>query len=185
MKTSFYSHKELIGLGLKALGENVLISRKTSFYGAEGISIGDNVRIDDFCILSGDICIGSNIHISAYCALYGSKGIEIEDYSGLSARVTLYSAMDDFSGSYLIGPIHPETLTNVTGGAIRIGKYVQVGAGSIVFPSVAIGEGGIVGAMSLVKNDIEPWTINAGIPTRFIKPRGRELIERLNKYDAQ
>lgn len=184
METSFYSHKELMGLGLKALGKNVLISRKTSFYSTKDISLGDNVRIDDFCILSGNICIGSNIHISAYCALYGSKGILIEDYSGLSARVTLYSAMDDFSGSYLIGPIHPEMLTNVTGGAIRIGKYAQVGAGSIVFPSVIIGEGGIVGAMSLVKNNIEPWTINAGIPARLIKPRKKEMIERLNEYNG-
>ena len=184
MENSFYSREALMDLGFKALGNNVLISRKTSFYGATGISIGDNVRIDDFCILSGDICIGSNIHISAYCALYGSKGIEIEDYSGLSARVTLYSAMDDFSGSYLIGPVHPEALTHVTGGTIRIGKYSQVGAGSIIFPSVIIGEGGVVGAMSLVKKNIEPWTINAGIPTRLIKPRKKEMIERLNEYNG-
>ena len=55
MTTSFYSREELLDLGLKSVGENVRISRKVSIYGAEQISIGDNVRIDDFCILSGII----------------------------------------------------------------------------------------------------------------------------------
>jgi len=68
---SFYSTKELASLGLKRYGENVLISRKCSIYGAQSIEIGDNVRIDDFCILSGHIILGSNIHISAYVALFG------------------------------------------------------------------------------------------------------------------
>lgn len=182
MLTSFYSRDELRTLGLKSFGEDVLISRKVSFYGEGTISIGDNVRIDDFCILSGHIRLGSHIHISAYCALYGSNGIVMEDYSGLSSRAILYSAMDDFSGEYLIGPIHPNELTNVTGGEILIKKYVQIGAGSIVFPAVTIGEGSVVGSLSLVKTDIEPWTVNAGIPTRRIRERGHGLLQRLSDY---
>ena len=42
-------------LGLKSVGENVLISEKACIYMPEKISIGSNVRIDDFCILVGDI----------------------------------------------------------------------------------------------------------------------------------
>ena len=183
MLNSFYSREELNSLGLKSFGDNVLISRKVSIYGNGLISIGDNVRIDDFCILSGNIRIGSHIHISAYCALYGSQGIVIEDYSGLSARVILYSAMDDFSGEYLIGPIHPNELTNTSGGTIHIKRFVQIGAGSIVFPAVTINEGSVVGSLSLVKKDIEPWTINAGIPTRSIRKRGQGLLQRLSDYN--
>ena len=78
--SSFYSVDELNTLGLKSFGENVLISRKCSIYSPEKISIGNNVRIDDFCILSGNISLGSHIHISAYSALYGTKGI-IMDFS--------------------------------------------------------------------------------------------------------
>ena len=100
--TSFYSAQELQKIGFKAIGENVKISRKTSIYSPERISIGNNVRIDDFCILSGTISIGSHIHISAYVALYGAMGIVIEDYSGISPKSVVYSAMDDFSGIYLI-----------------------------------------------------------------------------------
>lgn len=64
--TSFYTEKELPSLGLKKYGRNVKISRHASIYGAQNISIGDNVRIDDFCILSGHIELGSYIHIAAY-----------------------------------------------------------------------------------------------------------------------
>ena len=95
---SFYTYEELQKMGLKELGENVLISRKASIYSPEHIKIGNNVRIDDFCILSGDIEIGNYVHIAAYVALYGKNGIKIGNFCGCSARTTIYSATDDFSG---------------------------------------------------------------------------------------
>ncbi len=174
--TSFYSEEELAAIGLKSYGKHVLISRKCSIYGAENIEIGDNVRIDDFCILSGKIKIGSNIHISAYVALYGAMGIELNDYTGISPRSTIYSAMDDFSGEYLIGPIHPEDKTNVTGGKVILEKFVQVGCNSVIFPSTTIGEGSVIGAMSLVKSDMEPWGIYVGVPVKKIKNRSKTLL---------
>ena len=57
--TSFYTEEELKGLGFRHIGNGVCISRKASIYGAQNISLGDHVRIDDFCILSGRIEIGS------------------------------------------------------------------------------------------------------------------------------
>ncbi len=62
---SFYSRKELLSLGFKKIGKDVLISRKASFYNIEKIEIGNNVRVDDFSILSGKIKIGSYVNISA------------------------------------------------------------------------------------------------------------------------
>ena len=174
---SFYSEKELKELGLKAYGSDVLISKKCSLYFPEKISIGNNVRIDDFCILSGDITLGNNVHISAYCALYGAEGIEFKDNSGCSARTTIYSAMDDFSGDYLIGPMSPEGTTNVTGGKVTIGRFVQLGAHCLVFPSVVIHDGSVVGALSLVTKDIPEWSIYVGIPARKLRDRSRGLLE--------
>lgn len=181
-KTSFYQEKELAELGLKSYGRNVLISRKASFYSAQNIILGDSVRIDDFCILSGKITIGSYVHISAYSALYGNKGIEIKDFSGLSPRVTVFSASDDFSGKYLIGPLVPVKYTNVTGGKVLINKFVQVGAGSVIMPKVSIGEGAAVGALSFVNRNIKAWTVNAGIPAQLIKRRRKGLISKQNKF---
>lgn len=168
---SFYSDSELLELGFKAVGKNVKLSRKACVYSPSRISIGNNVRIDDFCILSGNITLGSNIHISAFVALYGAKGIEFEDYTGISARSTIYSAMDDFSGEYLVGPIHPEEYTHVTGGKVTIRKFTQIGAHVLVFPNLTIGEGCIVGACSMVKKDLEPWGIYYGVPAKRVKER--------------
>jgi galactoside O-acetyltransferase len=177
MKTSFYNYKELKNLGLKSFGKNVLISRKASFYEADKICLGNNVRIDDFCILSGKIKIGSYVHLSAFSALYGSKGIEIKDFSGTSPRVTIFSASDDFSGEYLIGPVIPHEFTNVTGGKVTLNKFVTIGTGSIVFPNISIGIGTAVGALSLINRSLPEWSIFAGIPARFIKKRKKRLLE--------
>ena len=176
MKTSFYSQEELSALGFKSIGENCKISRKASFYSIQNISIGNNVRIDDYCILSGHIILGNNIHISAYVALYGAEGIEMGDYTGISPRSTVFSAMDDFSGDYLIGPVHPEEYTNVTGGKVTIKRYSQIGANSIVFPDLTIGEGCVVGAFSLIRKDLESWGIYWGIPVARKKERSKRML---------
>lgn len=177
MQNSFYTPEELSLIGFKSAGQNVLISRLARFYGVEDIEIGNNVRIDDFCILSGNIRLGNNIHISAYTALYGKFGIEMDDYSGLSPRCTVFSASDDFSGEYFIGPMADPKNTNVTGKRVSIGKYSQLGSGCIVFPGVTVNEGVAVGAMSLVLRDLEAWKIYKGIPAVYYKERSRKLLD--------
>ena len=174
---SFYSEIELAELGFKSYGSNVQISKKCSIYSPEKISVGDNVRVDDFCILSGNIMLGNNVHISAYCALYGAQGIEFKDYSGCSARTTIYSAIDDFSGDYMIGPMSPSGTTHVAGGKVTIGRYVQLGAHCLVFPKVTINEGAVVGALSLVTKDISEWSIYVGIPAKKLKDRKKGLLK--------
>ena len=173
---SFYTEDELRLFNFVSLGKNVLISKKSSFYSANEMSFGNNVRIDDFCILSGKITLHSNIHISAYTALYGKNEIELEDYSGLSPRCTVFSVMDDFSGDFLIGPIHDKKLTNVTGGKVLIQKFVQIGAGSVIFPNLTVGAGSVVGAMSLVNKSLDRWGIYVGIPVSKRKERKQNLL---------
>lgn len=176
MESSFYSSGELNSLGFRSIGHNVLISRYARFYGIEAIEIGNNVRIDDFCILSGKIKLGSYIHISAYSAIYGKFGVNMEDYSGLSPRCTIFSATDDFSGDYLIGPMVNQDLTHVIGGQVSIGKYCQLGSGCTVLPGVTINEGVTVGAMSLVLRNLDPWKIYKGIPAVYYKERSKRLL---------
>ena len=176
MQSSFYLPEELSLIGFKSIGQNVLISRYARFYGIENIEIGNNVRIDDFCILSGKIKFGSYIHISAYTAIYGKFGVIMDDYSGLSPRCTIFSASDDFSGDHLIGPMVDPNFTHVSGGVVSIGKYSQLGSGCIVFPGVTINEGVTVGAMSLVLQNLDPWKIYKGIPAVYYKDRSRKLL---------
>lgn len=177
--TSFFSNEELIEIGFKSLGKNVLISRKASIYFPEKISIGNNVRIDDFCILSGEIFIGDYCHISAYSALYGSKGIIMEGYCGISPKCVILSASDDFGGDYLVGAQFPEEFTNVQGGTVYLKKYSQLATNTIVFPNIIIGEGAVTGAMTLVNKNLQPWTINTGIPINKSKPRKNGLLNKI------
>lgn len=176
---SFYTEEEISKLGFKSIGDNVKISRYAQFYYPDQIILGNNVRIDDFCILSGNIKIGNFVHISAYVALYGKAGIEINDYAGISAKTTLYSESDDFSGESLIGPFHPEGKRNLQCGKITVGKFAQIGCNCVIFPAVEISEGAVIGAMSLVKKTISPWTISAGIPAKFIKFRSKNMLKLL------
>ena len=183
MKTnSFYSEEELKSLGLKTYGNNVFISRFARFYGAENISIGNNVRIDDFCILSGKITLHNYIHISAYTCLFGRKhGIEMYDFSGLSSRGAVYADTDDYSGFAMTNPMVPDEYRNIIGNKVVFKKHVLVGTESTVLPGVVLGEGSSVGCMSLVNKSIEPWGIYAGIPCKRIKNRDKHILELENQ----
>ena len=183
--TSFYTHDELLQLGFKSLGESgsVLISRKASIYGVENISIGSNVRIDDFCILSGKVEIGDNVHIAAYSALYGGeKGIYIGDFANISSRVTIYSVSDDYSGNSMTSPMIPEEYKNVRSESVYIERHVIIGSTSVVLPGVKLREGSAFGSFSFINRDSEAWSINAGIPFRKIKERQKEILKLEKDY---
>ncbi|KGP91395.1 galactoside O-acetyltransferase [Pontibacillus chungwhensis BH030062] len=182
---SFYSKIELEELGLKEFGENVQISKKASIYNAENISIGSNVRIDDFCLLSGSggsISIGSYIHVAAYSAIYGGGGVVLKDFSGLASRCVIYSTSDDYSGAYLTNPTVPDKYLNIQRGIVILNKHVLIGTNSTIFPGVEIGEGSAVGAHSLVTKKLEEWGIYFGSPARKLKNRKKDLLEMENAF---
>jgi acetyltransferase-like isoleucine patch superfamily enzyme len=176
MNNSFYSDDELSEMGFCSVGRNVFISRKASVYTPELVTIGDNVRIDDFCILSGKVSIGSYIHISAYTAIYARFGVVLEDFVTVSGRVIIYSQNDDYSGQFMTNPMVPAEYTNITGGGVLLKKHSIIAAGSIILPTITIGEGACLGSMSLAKSDLEPWFIYAGIPARKIRERENRIL---------
>ncbi|HVX50757.1 MAG TPA: acyltransferase [Chitinophagaceae bacterium] len=167
-------------LNFKSLGLNVKISDKASIYGSERISLGNNVRIDDFCILSagdGGIELGNYIHIAAYCSLIGKALIKMEDFSGLSSKVAIYSSSDDYSGNFLTNPTVPQQFTNVVNGPVILRKHVIIGVFACILPNVEIGAGSAVGSYSLVTKNIEPGVIVSGVPARFLKKRSGKIFE--------
>ena len=175
---SYYSEQELSEIGFNHIGKNVWISKKSSIYSAETIRIGNNVRIDDFCILSGDITIRNYVHIAAYSALFGKAGIRCDDYSGISSRTIVYSATDDYGGDFITNPTVPDEFRNVIEGLVHLKKHCIIGAGCIILPGVIFGEGAAVGAMSLVKSNLPEWSISFGIPAKPIKTRSNKVLER-------
>ena len=174
---SFYNREELEEIGFSSIGSNVLISRKASIFAPELINIGSNVRIDDFCILSGIVTLGNYIHISAYTALYGSDiGIIVEDYSTISTRCTIFAASDDYSGEYLGNSAVPDFCRNVIKKKVVIKKFSTLGCGSVLLPGAKLEEGACVGAMSLVKDVIPEYMIYAGVPVHRIGERSKEML---------
>ena len=182
---SFYSLFEIEKIGLKSFGSNVKISKKASIYGANNIEVGNNVRIDDFCILSGKISIGNNVHIAAYSALYGGEeGIIIGDFCNISSRVSIYSKSDDYSGETLTSPVLPDELKRVISKTVYIERHSIIGASSVIMPGIVIRIGSSFGAFSFINRDSEPWSINVGIPFRKIKNRSKNLLELEKEYLA-
>lgn len=175
---AFYSEEELAEIGFAKYGVNVLISNKTSIYNPSKISIGSNVRIDDFCVLSageGGIEIGDYIHIAVFCSLIGVGKISLADFSGLSSRVSIYSSNDDYSGEHLTNPMVPNLYTGVEHANVSMGKHAIVGSGSVILPGVILEEGVAIAALSLVSKSCSAFGIYSG--NRRIAERKRQLLE--------
>lgn len=177
---SFLNRKELEDMGFKSLGKNVLVSDKCSLYNTKNISIGDNSRIDDFCILSagdGGIEIGKYVHIACYSSLIGKGNITMKDYSGLSSRVSVYSSSDNYDGEYMTNPCLPDIVTNTIHKNVIIGKHVVIGSGSVILPGIILPDGCSVGAMSLVNKSIDGPYVVAGVPAKKIKERKSKIFD--------
>ena len=167
-------------MGFAYVGVNPRLSDRASYYNCANITIGDNVRVDDFCVLSagaGGIEIGSYIHIAVYSSLIGAGRIALHDFSNISSRVAIYSSNDDYSGMSMTNPMVPHEFTNVSHDNVVIGRHVIIGTGSVVLPGVTLEDGVAVGALSLVAKDCKQFGVYAGVPARRMKERKRNLLE--------
>lgn len=54
---------------------------------------------------------------------------------------------------------------------VSIGACCWIATSATVLPGMTVGEGAVVGACAVVTKDVEPWTVVAGNPARFIKKR--------------
>ena len=175
---AYLSETALQAMGFKSLGRNVKISEKASVYDTDHITIGNNSRIDDFCVLSGKITIGSHVHIAPFCLVAGgTEGIQLLDFAGLAYGVQVFTQSDDYTGRTLTNPTVPDEFKLETKRAVVIGRHVIVGASSLVFPGVILAEGCSVGAMSLVRKSTDPWGVYIGNPAKRMKERKKDLLE--------
>jgi acetyltransferase-like isoleucine patch superfamily enzyme len=180
---AYYTEEQLNQLGFKYIGKNVKISDKASIYNCDQIEIGDNSRIDDFCVISGKIKIGKNVHIAPFCLVAGGElGIIFEDFSGLAYQVQIFTQSDDYSGKTMTNPTVPTQYKNELKKEVVIGKHCIVGAGSIIMPGVILTQGTSVGAMSLVRKSTEEWSIYVGNPAKKLTNRKKDLLELEKKY---
>jgi galactoside O-acetyltransferase len=175
----YFGSLELRQLGFARVGENSAISRSCTIIGLGNITIGDNVRIDGFTSIiapHGRVKIGSHVHIGIGCVLGARGGIEIGDYSSLSAGVRILTAIDDYDGRHMTNSTLPDEVLGVHAAPVRIGRFVPVGTGALILPGVEIPDGAAIGAMSLVPHSLKGWTIYAGNPVKEKGERSQQLL---------
>ena len=182
---AFLSRRQLTKMKFRHLGRKIKISDKASIHNPEFIEIGDFSRIDDFCVISGNVRIGRNVHIAVFCNVAGGEpGVTLEDFSGLAYGCHVFSQSDDYSGTSLTNPTIPDCYKREKKAAVIIKRHSIVGVCSIIMPGVTLEEGTAVGAMSMVTKSTSPWSIYFGIPAKKIKIRSRDLLALESRYLA-
>lgn len=130
------------------------------------IVIGPNVTIDSFVKVkpaggSGDVVIGENSVINSGCVLYTGNGITIGKNVAIAANCTFAPTNHEFSDKNKL--IREQGFRPSKGGII-IEDDVWVGAGCVLLDGTYIKKGAVIGAGSIVRGTIEPYSINAGHP---------------------
>ena len=105
-----------------------------------------------------DVYIGDNVHID----ILHPELITIEDNASIGMRTMIFAHRSHWS-PYLEN-IYPRTTAPVI-----IGKGSWIAPGCIILPGVTIGENSVIGSGSIVLKNVEPYTVVAGNPAKFIK----------------
>ncbi len=189
MKSMFLTTQQLEELNFKSLGKNVSISSAASIVFPENISIGNNVRIDDFVHIiapsPGFLNIGNYVHIGAGAFLGCAGGIELLNFSGISQGVRIHSASDDYSGLFLTNPTVPRELRRIETRPVSIGEHAIAGSGAVILPGANLETGVALGALSVAHKSLKEWGIYAGNPAKLISARSKNLLRLAALVDLQ
>jgi acetyltransferase-like isoleucine patch superfamily enzyme len=159
----------------------VRIFEPTVIINIDNIEFGKYIIIDSFVLIQAKkkIILGDHVHIPSFSSISGGGSLIMDNFSGLSSGVRIFTGSDDFKDWGFGNPTIDQGFRNVKIGEVIIGKYAIVGANSVILPDVEIGEGASVGAGSVVTKNLEPWSIYIG--NKKIGERKKEEV--LKKYE--
>src|SRR3954466_10655293 len=185
--------KTLFPLLLGSCGRNVIFGQNVVLRHPHKIRIGDNVVIDDNCLVDakGDsnsgIAIGSGVFVGRNSILSCKNGdIEIAGGANIGFNCEVFSASRVVIGRdtllaaycYVIGGDHdfsdPSAAVIAQGrrsAGVTIGAGAWLGAGAKILDGVTIGDGAIVGAGAVVRDAVPAGAIAVGIPARLVGQR--------------
>jgi acetyltransferase-like isoleucine patch superfamily enzyme len=131
-----------------------------------GIVIGDETSIHCGCFITGsNIEIGNNTVVNRYTYLDGRAGLRIGNNVNISHYTLIQTLTHDPQNPDFVCLLKP----------VVISDHVWIGARAIILPGVSVGEGAVIGAGSVVTKNVDPYTIVAGNPARFIKARSSDI----------
>jgi acetyltransferase-like isoleucine patch superfamily enzyme len=134
-------------LGYANVGRYVLIDA----YENCNIIIGNEVYLGDFSIIRGARC---KIHIGEYSIIGQGVKMLATNHRYIDKALLVKNQDIDLSKN-----------------GISIGRDCWIGAGACILPGIEIGNGAIVGAMSVVTRNIDPYSVAVGNPAKQIKFR--------------
>jgi acetyltransferase-like isoleucine patch superfamily enzyme len=192
--TGLFLRRVLYRTLLKKVGKGAIIGRSVVLRHPRKITLGDHVTIDDYCLIdargSGEdgVVLESEVILNRNCSLKAKtapirlgKRTSIGEYSSITSLegVAFGEAVLTGGGCYFSSgnyafddpkaPIMDQGVFSK--GPIKVGSKSYFGARSSVVGGVAIGEGAVIGACSLVIKDVEPGSVVAGVPAKVIKRR--------------
>jgi len=151
-------------------GAGTLIAPDVRLDGENGaISFGERCQIHPgtmFLPYGGHIRFGDDCTVNPYTMVYGHGGLEVGDGVRIAAHCVIIPSdhvMDD--------PEVPIFQQGVVARGIQIGDGVWIGCRAVILDGVRVGEGSVIAAGAVVKNDVEPYTIVGGVPAKLLKRR--------------
>ncbi len=185
--------KALYPLLLGSCGRNVVFGQNVVLRHPHKIHVGDNVVVDDNCLLdakgesNAGIRIGSGVFVGRNTILSCKNGdIELADGANLGFNCEIFSASHVRIGarvlmaaySYVVGGDHDfsdptKTILEQarTSAGVSIGDGVWMGAGAKILDGVHVGDHAIIGAEAVVRDDVPDRAIAVGVPARVIGMR--------------
>ena len=192
----------LLGLFLRAkfypcllgkCGRNVVFGANTVLRHPHKIEIGDNVIIDDNCLLDAKGWDNTGIHIGSGVFLGRNSILSCKNGDiVLGARVNIGFNCEVFSGShvvfgadtlvaaycYFIGGDHNPQDVNASvtrqgtcSRGIEVGEKCWFGAGVKVLDGITVGSNTIVGAGAVLTRPVPAYAIAFGVPARVVRDR--------------
>jgi len=167
-----------ISLGSYIKGHaNIRLGRKCKIHDAasvdailgKGVVLGDAVTVNRYAYIQGGhggVVLGNRVEINNYSLIDGTGGVSIGDDSllGPGVRIISYQHGTELGSSIRSQPI--------VGLPIAIGRDVWICANAVILGGVSIGDGAVIAAGAVVRSDVAPYTMVAGVPARTIKNRG-------------
>ena len=161
-------HPHKIRLGSHVtIDENCLLDAKGT--SNRGISLGEGVFLGRNSILScknGSIHLEKDVNIGFNCEIFSASEVRVGEGTFIAAY------------TYLIGGGHAHADPRIPiadqeriSSGIDVGKRCWIGAGSKILDGSVIGDDCIVGACSLVRGEIPPMKVVAGIPAKILRNR--------------
>ena len=131
---------------------------------AKLLGFGEGSSIYDSSLVLGNVKVGAKTWIGPFVVLDGTGGLEIGSHCSISAGAQIYSHDSvDWATSGGSEPYKYEQT--------KIGNNCYIGPNTIVSKGVSIGDGSIVGANSLVLDDMPPNSKAAGNPCRIMNSK--------------